>query len=144
MPSAAHQWLLVWASRRMQADGFSVSGFDGRARQGGQWNALQVPFSIAGLRPDAWGIRERDALLAIAEAKTVGDIDNAHTRDQLSLFARARVGAVAESRRCPLYVAIPRSGVHLLDRVLAHLGLAGASHIIRIHVPDILLEDAEA
>lgn len=143
MAGVAHQWLLVWASRRMQADGFTTSGFDGRARQGGLWNALPAPFPIAGLRPDAWGLRERDALLAIAEAKTAADINSAHTRQQLSMFGRVRVGSGSERRPCPLYVAIPRSGVRLLDRVLAQLGLAGASHIVRIHVPDILLQDAE-
>lgn len=144
MASAAHQWLLVWASRRMEADGFAVGGFDGQARQGGRWNAMPSPFALAGLRPDAWGVRREDALLAFAEAKTADDIDNAHTRRQLAAFARARLGAGDEARRCPLYIAIPRSAVHLLDRVLAATGLVGASNIIRIHVPDILLEDAEA
>jgi hypothetical protein len=142
--SAAHQWLLVWASRRMEADGFAVAGFDGRARQGGRWNAMPAPFALAGMRPDAWGLREDDALLAFAEAKTADDIDNAHTRKQLAAFARARIGAGDDCPRCPLYIAIPRSAVHLLDRVLARLGLTGASNIIRIHVPDILLEDGEA
>jgi hypothetical protein len=141
MASVAHQWLLVWASRRMEADGFAVAGFDGEAPQGGRWNAMPAPFALAGLRPDAWGVRDDDALLAFAEAKTADDIDNAHTRKQFAAFARACVGAGGESRRCPLYVAIPRSAAHLLDRVLARIGLAGASNIIRIHVPDILLED---
>lgn len=143
MASAAHQWLLVWASRRMESDGFVVSGFDGRARQGGRWNAMPAPFALAGLRPDAWGVRANDALMAFAEAKTADDIDNAHTRKQLAAFAGARVTAEGESRRCPLYIAIPRSAAHLLDRVLARIGLAGASNVIRIHVPDILLEDGQ-
>jgi hypothetical protein len=143
MASVAHQWLLLWASRRMEADGFAVAGFDGQAPQGGAWNAMPAPFSLAGLRPDAWGVREDDALLAFAEAKTADDIDNPHTCKQLSAFARARISSGDESRRCPLYVAIPRSAAHLLDRVLARIGLAGASNVIRIHVPDILLQDSQ-
>lgn len=144
MAGVAHQWLLVWASRRMEADGFAVAGFDGQAPQGGDWNDMPPPLAIAGLRPDAWGVRQKDSLFAFAEAKTAGDIDNAHTRAQLAAFARARMSAKGESRRCPLYIAIPRSAAHLLDRVLAATGLSGAPNIIRIHVPDILLQDAEA
>jgi len=143
MASAAHQWLLVWASRRMEADGFAVSGFDGQARHGGRWNTMPAPFTLAGLRPDAWGVRGDDALLAFAEAKTADDIDNDHTRRQLAAFARARVGAGEGRRRCPLYIAIPRSATHLLDRALARIGLAGATNIVRIHVPDILLEGGQ-
>ena len=40
-----------------------------------------------------------------------------------------------------LYLAIPRSAAPALDRVLAELGLVGARELVRVHVPDILLED---
>jgi hypothetical protein len=43
---------------------------------------------------------------------------------------------------CPLYLAVPRSSAYDLDRVLIDTGLIGSKHIVRIHVPDILLVES--
>src|SRR5262245_47786966 len=75
VPSITHQWLLVWAARRMTKDGFVVSGFDGRAPRGEEWSSLPRPFLHQGVRADAWGQHARDQLIAFGEAKTFGDID---------------------------------------------------------------------
>jgi hypothetical protein len=138
MPTAPHQWLLLWAARRMTADGFLVGGFEAEAPQAGCWNALPPPFVIAGVRPDGWGIRMQDSLLAFAEAKTSDDIDTKHTRNQLQVFGFTNMRQSAQ--RCPLYVAIPRSCAYLLDRVLADLGLISARNVVRLHIPDVLLQ----
>jgi hypothetical protein len=45
----------------------------------------------------------------------------------------------SDSTPCPLYLAVPRSSAYDLDRVLVDTRLIGAKHVIRIHVPDILL-----
>lgn len=132
-----HQSLLLWAARRMAADGFSLSGFDSKADQGGGWNVLPPPFRLHGVRADAWGVRQGDGAVAFAEAKAAGDIDNAHTRTQLRVLGFARVRA--SKRRCPLYLSIPRSSAYALDRVLADIGLLGAKHLVRLHVPEAML-----
>ena len=138
MPSAAHQTLLLWAARKMTRDGFRLAGYDGVSAQGGVWNDLDAPPTLGGVRPDAWGYDGEH--VALAEAKTVRDIDTDHTRIQLLAFVRLRTRAGRPA--CRLYLAIPRSAAPALDRVLAELGLAGAASIVRLHVPDILLEKA--
>lgn len=122
----------------MCADGFLPGGFEAHAHQAGVWNALPPPFKFRGVRPDAWGVRTEDALFAFAEAKTSDDIDTKHTRAQLRVFGFTHLRN--DSRRCPLYLAVPRSSAYRLDRVLIDLGLIGASNVIRLHIPEALLE----
>jgi hypothetical protein len=47
----------------------------------------------------------------------------------------------ATRERCPVYVAVPRSGARLLDHVLQDVGLLCAAHVTRIEVPDVLLRE---
>jgi hypothetical protein len=140
MPSPRHQWLLVWAVRRMAKDGYVVSGFDGLAPRGDVWNALPTPFVIRGIRPDAWGQRESDQIIAFAEAKTFHDVDTAHTRQQLEILGKVRMKN--SKIACPIYIAVPRTAVYELDRVLIDVGLLRARNLVRLHVPDIFLEEA--
>jgi hypothetical protein len=137
LPSAAHQTLLLWAARKMTRDGFRLGGYDGRSIQGGVWNDLDAPPTLAGVRPDAWGYD--GARVALAEAKTARDVDTEHTRMQLRAFLRLRNRTATPWR---LYFAIPRSAAPSLDRVLSELGLASSNDIVRLHVPDVLLEGA--
>jgi hypothetical protein len=135
-----HQSLLLWAARKMSADGFLLGGFEAPVPQGGIWNTLPLPFQLEGVRPDGRGVDLDKFLFAFAEAKSLGDIDTKHTRDQLKRF-----GFVAmrnRSQRCPLYVAVPRSGECRLDRVLKDVDLLGAEHVRRIELPDILLQES--
>ena len=132
MPSAIHQWLLVWIARRMTRDGFVVSGFDGLAPRGLEWTALPTPFEFRGVRADAWGQRTAGRLIAFGEAKTVDDVDTHHTRQQLAILGKTRMKGVGTP--CPLYVGVPLSAVYDLDRVLIDVGLLGAKHVIRVHV----------
>lgn|SRR6185295_6564595 len=139
MPSAAHQWLVLWVARKMVFDGFQLRGFEGPAPRGGRWNVLPGPFEIAGARPDVWGIRAGSGEVAVGEAKTSDDLARVHTLAQLQAFGRLiqrRRGAV-----CRLYLGVPRSAAGILDRVLERLGLAGAPHVFRLHVPDCFLSD---
>lgn len=139
MPSPAHQALLLWCARKMAADGFRMTGFDGQAKQAGHLAELPRPFEVRGVRADACGIHDADGVIGFAEAKTALDVVNAHTRAQLRVlgFARMRGGQAY----CPLYLAIPRSRAYDLDRVLVDVGLIGKKHVRRIHVPDIFLLD---
>ena len=124
----------------MVTDGFVVSGFDGRAPRGEEWSSLPTPFTFRGVRADVWGRREQDQMIAFGEAKTFHDIDTAHTRRQLAILGkikmqRAKVG-------CLLYIAVPHSAVYELDRVLIDVGLMRAKNVVRLHIPDILVEEA--
>lgn len=139
MPSDAHQWLVVWTARRMQRDGFVVTGFDGQAPRDTYLSDLPSPFHVNGVRADVWGQRPGGPLIAFGEAKTLVDIDTAHTRTQV--LALSRISMKCRGRRCPLYIAIPRSGAYALDQVLNDVGLFSAPQIIRLHIPDILLQD---
>jgi len=122
----------------MSVDGLRVTSYDGPTPQGGLWNSLPSPFTVAGVKPDLWAVDGNKSLVAVGEAKTAADVCNAHTAVQLAVFGRLAYRGT--SRRCPLYIAVPHSAARSLDRVLAFTGLAGAPNIIRIHVPDVLLE----
>ena len=122
----------------MANDGFRLGGFEG-SQPNGPANVLPAAFELYGCRPDAWGSSPDGTVLAFAEAKTAGDIDNAHTRRQLRVFGGCRMRGSA--RLCPLYVAIPRSAAYELDRVLIDIELIRARHVVRLHVPNILLEE---
>ncbi len=135
MPSAQHQWLLLWALRKMTRDGFRVVARDGDIPQGGSWNGLPSSWRFEMHRPDAWAHDQHHAI-ALAEAKTIDDVVTAHTRSQLSSFARYVHGSSAGSR---LYIAVPRTAARFLDRVLESLHLAGSARIRRLHIPDCLL-----
>lgn len=137
MASSEHQTLLLWVARRMCADGFVVAGFDDSAVQGGFWNQLPTPFILRGHRPDAWAARPDDELIAFAEVKTAADIDNEHTLAQIKTFGKIRMKG--GSPLCPLYIAVPRCEARKLDQVLIKTGLIRAHHIVRLHVPEILL-----
>jgi hypothetical protein len=121
----------------MCADGFVVAGFDDSAVQGGFWNELPTPFMLRGHRPDAWAVRRDNTLLAFAEAKTASDIDNGHTLVQLRTFGNVRMKGGGPL--CPLYIAVPRCEACKLDEILIKTGLIRARHIVRLHVPEILL-----
>ena len=140
MPSAAHRWLVLWAARKLAHDGYAVRGFDGPAPQGGVWNLLPRPPDLAGVRPDVWGVHSRTGEYALGEAKTAQDLDTEHTRIQLRVFSSIR--QLSGSDYCRLYIAAPRSAVRSLDKVLAQLQLLRAQHVIRLMVPDCLLEEA--
>lgn len=119
-------------------DGFIVTGLDGRVERGVFPDDFPRPPTVHGVRPDACGINAEEDLVGFVEAKTEGDIDNAHTRMQLRTLANLRMPT--NGRTCPLYVVIPRSAAYALDRVLIDVGLLGARNVHRVHVPGILLE----
>lgn len=138
MTSGVHRWLVLWTARRMSIDGLQVCAYDGPTPQGGRWNVLPAPFTAFGAKPDLWATNRRGDVIALGEAKTAADVCNAHTVSQLTVFGRLKLGA--SRRPCPLYIAVPHSAAQRLDRVLASLSLAGAPHIVRVHVPDVLLQ----
>jgi hypothetical protein len=139
MPSSSHQWLLLWIGRKMAADGFVVAGCDGSMPQGGLWNFLPRPSEFAGVRPDACGLSLGTGEYAFGEAKTLQDINTVHTRTQLRVFGH--LTNRSDRMPCRLYVAVPRSAARDLDRVLRQVGLLGACHVVRLHVPDCLIEE---
>ena len=138
MPSEQHQALLLWGLRSMVKDGYRVEGIDGHVEGWLSTKWLPQPPDLGGVRPDACGIHEQDDVFGFVEAKTEWDIDNAHTRKQLSHLAGLRMGS--SGKPCPLYVAIPRGSAYALDRVLIDIGLLRASHIRRLHIPSVFLE----
>lgn len=138
MPSARHQQLLLWLARKMTADGFVVTGFDGTAAQGGAWNDLPRPLCINRVRPDVWGMSRKDGQVAVGEAKTGMDLSNPHTRRQFRSFGR-----LVQKDRGMLtrfYVAVPRSAAYALDSLLNDVGLLASRHVFRMHVPDPLVD----
>jgi hypothetical protein len=124
----------------MTRDGLVLTGFDGPAPYGGAWNQLPRPFSIAGVRCDASGMAPETGEIAVGEAKTADDLVTEHSHRQLRVF-----GGLVDKRSgalCRLYVAVPRSALYELDRALIATGLIGARHVIRLHIPDVMLEES--
>jgi hypothetical protein len=124
----------------MTVDGYLAIGCDGAMPQGGAWNALPLPPELRQLRPDACGIVPATGNIAFGEAKTWGDIDTGHTRRQLRVFSRLMTRS--DMALCRLYLAVPRSTVVVLDRVLADIGLLGMRHVVRLHVPDCFVTES--
>lgn len=135
--SSAHQELVLWVARKMTADGFLVLGSDGSSPRDALWGSLPWPFEVRNRRPDLCGIAPETGEIAIGEAKTWDDIDTAHTRSQLNVFGR--VQNRSKDSPCLLYIAVPRSAGYTLDCVLADVGLLGARHVSRIHIPDCFI-----
>lgn len=123
----------------MTVDGFLIVACDGSMSQGGGWNALAPPPEVMRLRPDACGIDPTTGHLAFGEAKTSQDIDTGHTRQQLRVFAQ--LVHRRDKARCRLYLAVPRSGTVILDHVLGEIGLLGARHVVRLHIPDCFIAE---
>ncbi len=136
MTTHRHQWLLLWAIRRMELDGFSLIGADGRIPTASYLRPL-TSRPVCGYRPDATGISPGADTLAYCEAKTCRDINNAHTRKQL-LIVRDLMAVGLCAR---LYLAVPRPSSWDLDRVLQETGMLGIASVVRIHVPDSLIEE---
>jgi hypothetical protein len=139
MASDVHQSLLLWISRKMALDGFLLCNSDGPMPQGGYWNQLPQAPEVSGFRADACGVLPLTGEFAFGEAKTYQDIDTEHTRKQLRIFGylKHRDGRTM----CRLYFAVPRSAAIGLDRVLRDVGLLGAPHIVRLHIPDCFVTD---
>ena len=79
-------------------------------------------------------------MIAFGEAKTFHDINTNHTRRQLEVLGKTKMKGVKVC--CHLYIAIPHSAVYELDRVLIDVGLLRARNVVRLHIPDVLVEKA--
>lgn len=78
-------------------------------------------------------------MIAFGEAKCFHDIDTLHTRRQLLVLGRTRMKGTIGC--CPLYIAVPHSAVYALDRVLIDIGLLCAKNLVRLHIPDVFVEE---
>jgi hypothetical protein len=123
----------------MTVDGFLMVACEGSMPQGSAWSLLPPPPEMIRLRPDACGFDPETGNFAFGEAKTSQDIDTEHTRKQLRVFAQ--LVHRRDRTACRLYLAVPRSAVKTLDRVLGKAGLLGAPHVVRLHIPDCLVEE---
>jgi len=138
-PSMTHQILVMWALRKIQADGFIPLAYDGVLPQFDCQRRLQYPPIVSGIRPDAFAFSPSNGVFAFGEAKTVFDVESTHTRHQLLSYARM-TGLGGDGQAC-LYIVVPRSASKLLDRVLAEVGLIAARQLRRMHIPDCFVED---
>jgi hypothetical protein len=138
-PSTIHQTLVMWALRKMQADGFMPVAYDGALPQFDCQRRLQYPPIISGVRPDAFAFSPTNGVFAFGEAKTICDIESTHTKQQLLSYAR--MTGRTRGDRARLYLVVPRSASKALDRVLAEVGLIAAKQVRRMHVPDCFVEE---
>ena len=126
----------------MTADGFVVIASDGATPEGDSWNGVAPPPQLKRLRPDACGIDPATGHFAFGEAKTSEDINTAHTRKQLRVFAQ--LIHRSDHARCRLYLSVPRSAIMTLDHVLGQVGLLGAPHVVRLHIPDCFINGSRS
>ena len=141
-PSTAHQTLVMWAVRKMQADGFVPMACDGILPQFDCERHLRYPPNLGGLRPDAVAFSPLRSTFAFAEAKTEDDLDSEHTKHQLRRYATL-IGDVGFGTGC-VYISTPRSAAMALDRLLRDANLLTAKQIRRLHIPDCLIADRSA
>jgi hypothetical protein len=138
-PSTAHQTLVMWAIRKMQADGFIPMAYDGNVPQFDCERRLHYPPNLEGLRPDALAFSPVMGSFAFGEAKIEDDLDSDHTRQQFRRYAA--IISDSSLSRSAIYVATPRSAALALDRLLRDVGLISARHVSRLHIPDCLIEE---
>lgn len=127
-----HQWMVLWTARLMERDGFVVSGFHGPVPQGGARNRLPLPVSIYGHRPDIYATRGSQK--AIGEAKTPQDINSPHSLAQYGSYR------VALERGYFVYLVCPQSSAMTMDRAMMTAGLTCHPRLVRMHLPDAMLE----
>ena len=141
-PSTAHQTLVMWAVRKMQADGFVPMACDGILPQFDCERLLHCPPNLGRLRPDAIAFSPKLSAFAFAEAKTEDDLCSEHTKLQLRRYAELLdengIGAVC------VYICIPRSAAIALDRLLRDVGLLTSKRIRRLHIPNCFIADRSA
>jgi len=137
MPSAVHQWLVVWLSRRILRDGYSVLGADAGAFASRLLPRPAPSIAIGPIRPDVIGIVKRKRLLAVGEAKSANDLANDHTLVQLAAMLCMRD---AHGRLARVYLAFPSSSLATAARMLLSLGLENALRVTLVPIPDVLLE----
>lgn len=128
---ADHQWLVLWAARLMERDGFVLSGLHGPVPHGGARNRLPLPVSICGHRPDVSATRNSER--AIGEAKTAEDVASGHSLAQYASYRAAL------ERGYFLYLVCPQSSSTLMDRAAMTAGLLCHPRLVRMHVPDAML-----
>lgn len=122
----------------MVRDGYTIVGYDGPTPQGGLWNLLPPPLQVDDVRPDVLGTALHHRKVAIGEAKGVADLGSAHTHHQLAVIRDFLESAQPWSTQ--LYVAVPRSAARELDRALVKSRLIGDRRVVRLHIPDCLVE----
>lgn len=138
-PSPAHQCLVTWAIRKMQADGYTPFAYDGGLPQFDCLRRLLNSQNLSGLRPDALGYSYSGDTFALVEGKTAADLLSTHTKLQFRRYS----ALLAVARGTHLYFAIPRSAAKTLDRVLLDTGLYMTGSVIRLHIPDCFVSEEE-
>jgi|SRR5579875_897561 len=138
-PSIAHQSLVMWAIRKMQADGYVPFAYDGRIPRFDCLNQMLRSQEVNGLRPDALGYSDVIDGFALAEAKTPDDLLSSHTKYQLYRYKLL----LSASGKVRLYFATARSAAPTADRVLQAAGLHVTRSIMRLHIPDCFLAEGD-
>jgi hypothetical protein len=137
--STAHQALVMWAIRKMQADGFVPIAYDGNVPQFDCKRRLHYPPNLGGLRPDVLAFSPIMGSFAFGEAKTEHDLNSDHTRSQFRRYAA--ITSESSFSGTALYVVAPRSAAMALDRLLCDVGLIAVRYVRRLHIPDCLIEE---
>ncbi len=74
----------------------------------------------------------RNGLIAIGEARTAGDIDNEHTKEQIKIGANGIANRGGwKDQLIPFYIAIPSGSDEELQKVLKELGYLNKPNIKR-------------
>ena len=108
MPSSAHQSACSLAcAQNGTRTATSSRVMTDQRRRVVYWNRLPIPFEIAAVRPDVFGICTQSGRIAVGEAKTAEDVFTRHTVQQLRVLGHLRDHRTGEL--CAFYIAVPRS-----------------------------------
>lgn len=84
--------------------------------------------------PDVEG-QNADELIAIGEAKTCEDLDNANTKEQFTVFAsRKMISGKSKDKVVPFYILVTKGCESKLAATLSSLGLGTKENIHRLSV----------
>ena len=115
MPSSVHQWLVVWLARRLTRDGFQLLGSDAGEYRKYIGGAGVAGWGLVAVRPDLLAIHKESRILGLGEAKTVADLNNDHTRQQLATMLTMGDGS---GRPAKVFLTFPRSGLATASRTV--------------------------
>lgn len=133
MAGKRHQFIVGLLIKQMRYFGCRIKYVDG-AFLGG--DKLNLPPNVLRHRPDILGVTS-EGQICIGEAKTEGDINTKHFREQIEDFTKLSLNGM----KCEVFFGIPSLAEQELEMVLKEMGLRDYDHLHILLVPEEIINE---
>ena len=94
-------------------------------------NYPDKPWEIGGKVPDVIAKDNDKELLVLGEAKTADDINNDHTKDQLTAWSnQAMANGKSKNVNVPIYLSVPKDHADAANAAIQKWGLGGKVTVV--------------